>query len=114
MKAISKITIVMATILNGCITHVFAQTNNCAAYWVVEGNIYQPNYTLIRFYTSEHVLIQEERLSGIFLDIRKRKNRDFLDRKLNELTCPKMEDIVLHYRKRNGFQKPYSGRSRRT
>jgi tRNA A37 threonylcarbamoyladenosine biosynthesis protein TsaE len=103
MKPIQKITIVMAIILNAGLTHGLAQSNNCAAYWVIEGNIHQPTYTLLRFYTSEHLLIHEDRLNGKFLYIRKKKNRDFLDRKLNELKCPKMEENIARLKRKKRF-----------
>jgi hypothetical protein len=95
MKANFRISMATAIVLIVCAMHGYGQTGNCTAYWVIEGNIYRPNYTLIRYYSNDHVLIQEERLSGRLLDIRKKKDRDFLDRKLNELKCPKMEENTV-------------------
>jgi hypothetical protein len=100
MKAKLRITIATTIVLIGFVSLAHAQTSNCAVYWVIEGNIYRPTYTLIRFYTSNHLLIQEQRLVGKFLDIRKKKNRDLLDRKLNQLKCPKVEENIAGLRKK--------------
>lgn len=52
------------------------------AYWVVEGNVNQKNYTLIRYYNAQNQLLREESLKGKFLDINKKRNRTYLDRRL--------------------------------
>jgi hypothetical protein len=67
-----------------CVTSVQAQSTS-GKYWVVEGNIYKPDYTLIYFYDSSHHLIKQEKLEGKFLDIRKKRNVTFLNRKLQNI-----------------------------
>ncbi|MFT3674924.1 MAG: hypothetical protein QM781_03410 [Chitinophagaceae bacterium] len=47
-------------------------------YWVVESNINQPRQYSIRFYNNEHQLIGRKDLTGIKLNIRKRKTRMML------------------------------------
>ena len=42
-------------------------------YWVVEGNIHAPLDHIIRFYNNENDLVYTETLSGVKLDIRKKK-----------------------------------------
>ena len=42
-------------------------------YWVVEGNIHTPLDHIIRFYNNANDLVYTETLSGVKLDIRKRR-----------------------------------------
>ena len=62
---------------------VFVSTSNAqkATYWVVETNINQKNFTLVKFYDANDVLLDEVKLNGVYLDISRQKHR----RKLNEL-----------------------------
>jgi hypothetical protein len=47
-------------------------------YWVVESNINQPQQYTIRFYNNQHELIGRKDLSGIKLNVRKRKTKMML------------------------------------
>jgi hypothetical protein len=42
-------------------------------YWVVEGNIHEPLQHTIRFYNNDDVLLYKETLSGVKLNLDKRK-----------------------------------------
>lgn len=42
-------------------------------YWVAESNIKTPLNHIIRFYTNENILVYTEKLSGVKLNINKRK-----------------------------------------
>lgn len=42
-------------------------------YWVVEGNIHEPLQHTIRFYNNDDVLLYKESLSGVKLNLDKRK-----------------------------------------
>src|SRR4051812_1660701 len=55
-----------------------AQHANESVFWVVEVNVKKPDYTIIKFYNTQRVLLKEERISGKFLDIRKEKTRQLL------------------------------------
>lgn len=52
-----------------------------ATYWVVETNIHQKNFTLVKFYDANDALLDEIKLNGVYIDITKQKHR----RKLNDL-----------------------------
>ncbi len=81
MKPIRKLSIVILLL---CLaTSVMAQWNS--PFWTVEGNTNQPDYTVIRYYDTQFALIKEEKLSGKFLDIRKRRNQKLLDKKLEDV-----------------------------
>lgn len=47
-------------------------------YWVVETNLNQPRQYSIRFYNNEHQLVGRKDLTGIKLNIHKRKTRMML------------------------------------
>ena len=51
-------------------------------YWVVEGNIHTPLDHIIRFYNNANELVYTETLSGVKLDIRKKKVKMKLKRAL--------------------------------
>ncbi|RYG53654.1 MAG: hypothetical protein EOO01_03795 [Chitinophagaceae bacterium] len=42
-------------------------------YWIVEGNVKTPRNHTIRFYTNENILVYQESLTGIKLNVNKRK-----------------------------------------
>ena len=42
-------------------------------YWVIEGNVHTPLNSIIRFYNNANELVYTETLSGVKLDIRKRR-----------------------------------------
>jgi len=42
-------------------------------YWVIETNIHTPDHSIIRFYDNTHEMIYQETITGIVLNIKKRK-----------------------------------------
>ncbi len=70
-------------------------------YWVVEGNVNTRDYTLIRFYDSANNLIHEETMQGKFLDINKRKNVKFLNKKLRDFDARNLSVKKANRRNRN-------------
>ena len=54
-------------------------------YWVVEGNTKRPVFTIIHYYNGSNQLIKEERFEGRFLDVRKKRNVQYLNRRLHEI-----------------------------
>ena len=89
MKTTMKLKVVIAILWLGCGLSGTAQTNE--AYWVVEGNLNKPDYTIVHFYNAQHQKIKEERIEGRFLDIRKKRNVALLNKKLSRLTEPNKE-----------------------
>jgi hypothetical protein len=75
-------------------TSVIAQPAGTSAFWVVEGNVKRPDYTIIRFYDDQLKLIKEERIDGKFLDIRKKQNQRHLNRKLEEYLKPLQAKVI--------------------
>lgn len=55
-------------------------------YWVIETNLKQRNYSIVRFYNTSHQLIYEEQLNGIYLDARKRRTKKLLNETLHRVT----------------------------
>jgi hypothetical protein len=74
-------------------------------YWVVETNLKQRNYTIVRFYNSQHTLIYEEKLTNLYLNIRRTKHVKRLNLALMRVTTkwragitPKNEIAGLYQR----------------
>jgi hypothetical protein len=56
-------------------------------YWVVETNIHNPSYSIVRFYNHENLMVHEVRLQGVYLNIcnpRQRKKLDSLMREYSQ------------------------------
>lgn len=86
----------LAIVAIGCGLGAHAQTSE--AYWVVEGNINKPDYTIVHFYDAQHQLIKEERIEGRFLDIRRKRNVALLNRRLSHLTEQHKESLARYER----------------
>ncbi len=81
MKTSVKLLGVVMIILACGLMRSWAQAST-GAYWVIEGNVNQKNYTLIRYYNTQNQLLREEMLKGKFLDITKKRSKSYLDRRL--------------------------------
>jgi hypothetical protein len=57
-----------------------------AGFWVIETNITQRNYSIVRFYDAANALIYEENIPGIYLDATKRRTKKLLNKTLLQLT----------------------------
>ncbi len=70
-------------------TPLFSQAQEPTAtenYWVIETNLTQRNYSIVRFYNTSHQLIYEEQLNGIYLDARKRRTKKLLNETLRRVS----------------------------
>ncbi|MBA4057305.1 MAG: hypothetical protein C0490_21505 [Marivirga sp.] len=80
--------IIIVTVILLCITwaasaqHVKANT----LYWVVETNINNPSYSVVKFYDRDNFLMHEVRLHGVYIDIRMPKHKKKLDQLLKDYT----------------------------
>ena len=64
-------------------------SNRAGLYWVVESNIRDRSYTIVRIYNSENAKIYEVRLRGEYIDIKNPRHRlklDMIVRQVNERT----------------------------
>ena len=48
-------------------------------YWVIETNRHQKDFTIIKFYNDQHVLIYERRQVGVYFDLSKKRHIRRLD-----------------------------------
>ena len=71
MKRKSIMATVMGVLLIGMAQGAFSQSPE-EAYWVIEGSLHDPTYTLIHYYDQNGQLIKDERMEGKYLDIKKR------------------------------------------
>lgn len=51
------------------------------AYWVVETNLRQKNFSIVRLYDNQNRLVHQVKMDGIYFDVTKAKHR----KKLNEM-----------------------------
>ena len=57
-----------------------------AGYWVIETNVAQRNYSIVRFYDATDALIYEENIPGLYLNATKRRTQKLLNKTLLQLT----------------------------
>lgn len=53
-------------------------------FWVVETNIHNPSYTIVRFYNYRNLMVHEVRLQGVYLNICNPRQRKKLDSLMKE------------------------------
>jgi hypothetical protein len=61
---------------------VQAQVKRSPAYWVVETNINQKNFSVVRLYDNENKLVHEVRMDGVYFDVERPRHRKMLDQLL--------------------------------
>ncbi|QHT67888.1 hypothetical protein GXP67_15195 [Rhodocytophaga rosea] len=76
------VTIILFTLTLFSSQAAIAQLLSNEGYWVVESNINTKDFTVVKFYDNTHSLIYEEKLTGICLDISRRKIVKMLNRTL--------------------------------
>ncbi|MFT2007890.1 hypothetical protein ACMA1I_04380 [Pontibacter sp. 13R65] len=54
--------------------------------WVVETNLNQKNFSIVRFYNRHGNLIYEEKIQGVYLDVTKPKTKKLLDKSLEHIS----------------------------
>lgn len=78
--------IVLTTaLLTGRFEKSVAQPVHPAGYWVVETNDRSRDHTLVQFYDLSDQLVYEERLTGVHLDVSRRKTRRLLNQTLRRV-----------------------------
>ena len=48
-------------------------------YWVIETNLRQKNFTIVKFFSADHRLIYEEKQLGVYLNPTRRRHKKRLD-----------------------------------
>lgn len=61
---------------------VHAQTKEKPAYWVVETNVNQKNFSIVRLYNNSDKLVHEVKMDGVYFDVTRAKHRKMLDQLL--------------------------------
>lgn len=59
-----------------------AQHKETPAYWVVETNNNQKNFSIVRLYDNSNKLVHEVRMDGVYFDITRVRHRKMLDQLL--------------------------------
>jgi hypothetical protein len=88
MYSLIKSTLLVAALCFGTLGNGFTQTTPPvnSAYWVVETNVKQQTFSIVRIYNHQHELIYQERIEGVCLDISKRRHKRILDQTLASFT----------------------------
>src|ERR1700761_661452 len=75
-----KKAILILTLVAGSLATTVAQdVKVIPAYWVVETNIKQKNFSIVRMYDDRHNLIHEVKMEGIYLNVNRAKHRKMLN-----------------------------------
>jgi hypothetical protein len=78
-----KKTILLLAFVTSLLTAASAQDIKVIpAYWVVETNVNQKNFSIVRMYDAQHNLVHEVKMEGIYLNVSKAKHRKMLDQLL--------------------------------
>src|ERR1700741_572098 len=48
-------------------------------YWVIETNLHQKYFTIVKFYNGQHMLLHEQKQEGVYLDLSKKRHKRRLD-----------------------------------
>jgi hypothetical protein len=78
-------TIILFTLTLFSSQSAIAQHPHLEGYWVVESNVFTKDFTVVKFYDDTDNLLYEEKLTGIYLDIARKKNVKMLNRTLKML-----------------------------
>ncbi len=94
MLAVTALGLVLSTAYSQQGSSIVAPWASDKGFWVVEGNIHDPLNNTIRFYNNENELVHTETLSGVKLDIRKKKVKMKLKKALEQtlLLCEQHKD----------------------
>lgn len=96
--------IILLSFLLVIVTGVHAQVKTTAAYWVVETNIHERNFSIVRLYDTANKLVHEVKMDGVYFDVARPRHRKMLNQLLRgsfecaEITANKIrkEKITTH------------------
>jgi len=77
-----KVILLLALVSGSLITASAQEVKVTPAYWVVETNVNQKNFSIVRMYDHQHILIHEVRMEGIYLNVTRARHRKKLDQLL--------------------------------
>lgn len=79
-----------------CLGAAVAKAQSTEPFWVIETNLHQTDYTILRVYDAQNTLLHEETIQGKALDVQSRKDRKRINRRMKEV----LKGQVLASRKR--------------
>src|SRR5690349_21569575 len=77
-----KYIITLALLLIVTVSAHSQQTKVCPAYWVVETNINQKNFSIVRLYDDSNKLVHEVRMDDVYFDVKRARHRKMLNQLL--------------------------------
>ena len=58
---------------------ISAHSSQAQPYWVIETNLHQKDFTIIKFYNDEQMIIYEKKHIGVYYDLSKKRHVRRLD-----------------------------------
>ena len=52
---------------------ISGNSSQAQPYWVIETNVHQKDFTIIKFYNDQHVIIYEKKQVGVYFDLSKKR-----------------------------------------
>lgn len=75
-----KRTLLLIALVTGFLAKAGAQDLKVVpAYWVVETNVRQKNFSIVRLYDEQNNLVHEVKMDGLYFDVNKPRHRKKLD-----------------------------------
>ncbi|MDJ1504665.1 hypothetical protein [Xanthocytophaga agilis] len=80
-----KIIVSISLLIGIGIVGVAPALGQSSGYWVTESDIHTKQYTIVHFYNDANVQIYEEKLDGVFLNLKRKKTVQQLNAALNKV-----------------------------
>jgi len=77
-----EIILALALLAGSVVTAAAQDAKVIPAYWVVETNVKQKNFSIVRMYDDRHNLVHEVKMEGIYFNVHKARHRKMLDQLL--------------------------------
>jgi hypothetical protein len=58
---------------------ISGNSSQAQPYWVIETNLHQKDFTIIKFYNDQHVIVYEKKQVGVYFDLSKKRHVRRLD-----------------------------------
>jgi hypothetical protein len=79
-----------------CLGAGVAKAQSTEPFWVIETNLHQTDYTILRVYDAQNSLLHEETIKGKAMNVLSRRDRKRINRRVKEV----LKEQVLASRKR--------------
>jgi len=81
---------------------ISGHSSHSQPYWVIETNRYQKDFTIIKFYDDQHVLLYEKKQVGVYFDLSKKRHIRRLDGMLQNYLSSRWPTSKRETRRKGG------------